>query len=146
MKRKEFSIQINAPKKKVWNVLWNCETYTKWAAPFCEGSKVETSWDEGDTAKFLGPNNNGLLSRIEKNKPHDFIAFKHEAVIENNVVKKDTPEAKEWIGAVENYTLKGNNGNTTLLVETDIPKRYVETFTEVWPKALQRVKELSETA
>jgi len=34
----EFKIEINAPKQKVWEVLWNDATYRKWTNVFCEGT------------------------------------------------------------------------------------------------------------
>jgi len=40
MKKIQFSTEINAPKEKVWNVLWDDATYRKWVSVFSEGSKA----------------------------------------------------------------------------------------------------------
>ena len=53
-------------------------------------------------------------------------------------------EVSKWKGALENYTLKTMEGKTLLLIETDISEEYLEMFVEAWPKALQKVKVLSE--
>jgi hypothetical protein len=45
---------------------------------------------------------------------------------------------------MENYSLEGMNGKTKLTVVTDIGEAYVEQFAKIWPKALQKVKQLSE--
>jgi len=42
MERINFSISIDAPKEKVWNVLWNDSSYRKWTSVFAEGSSVVT--------------------------------------------------------------------------------------------------------
>lgn len=38
----EFKIEINASKEKVWDVLWNEETYKQWTSVFCEGAYAES--------------------------------------------------------------------------------------------------------
>lgn len=70
MERKEFRTTIDAPKEKVWQVLWNDETYPKWTAPFGEGSRAETDWKEGSKVLFLGAEGEGMVSRIAENRPN----------------------------------------------------------------------------
>ena len=144
MKRKEFSIQIDAPREKVWSILWDNETYATWTAPFFEGSHIETTWEEGSDAKFLGPDKNGILSKIVKKVPYHTMYFKHQGVIEKRIPDLDHEEAQQWKGAIENYTLTEHDGSTRLHIETDIASPYLEAFLKIWPKALQCVKELSE--
>lgn len=43
----EFKIEINAPKEKVWDILWNDATYKQWTSVFCEGNYVVSDWKEG---------------------------------------------------------------------------------------------------
>ena len=47
MERKEFTIDINAPREKVWDVLWQDDSYRKWTSVFSEGSHAETDWKKG---------------------------------------------------------------------------------------------------
>ncbi|MEI9912589.1 MAG: hypothetical protein WDO71_24880 [Bacteroidota bacterium] len=56
MQRINFSISINAPKEKVWQVLWNDSSYRQWTSAFSEGSYVVTdNWKEGTKILFLSP-------------------------------------------------------------------------------------------
>lgn len=65
MEKLDFSIDINAPKEKVWNVLWNDATYPQWTAVFTEGSHAESDWKEGSQILFLDGKGDGLVSKIE---------------------------------------------------------------------------------
>jgi uncharacterized protein YndB with AHSA1/START domain len=38
MQKLNFSTRINASKQKVWNTLWDDETYRLWTSAFAEGS------------------------------------------------------------------------------------------------------------
>jgi hypothetical protein len=60
--------------------------------------------------------------------------------------KEDTssPAVKDWIGAQENYTFEERNGITHLSVELDSDDKYREMFQDIWPKALQKLKQLAE--
>ena len=144
MQRKAFKTTIVAPKEKVWNVLWNDETYRQWTTPFSEGSYAETDWKEGSKVLFLGPNGNGMVSRINKNDTPNFMSIEHLGYVIKGVEDTTSEEVSKWKGALENYTLKAMEGKTLLLVETDIVEEYLEMFVEAWPKALQKVKVLSE--
>ena len=43
-----FSTTINAPKEKVWEVLWDLDAYRAWTKAFSESSAVQTDyWKEG---------------------------------------------------------------------------------------------------
>ena len=146
MIRKEFEIKIDAPKEKVWNVLWNDATYRQWTAPFSEGSYAETDWKEGSKVKFIGPDGNGMVSIIKKSTPNAYMSIEHQGFLINDVEDTQSDGAKIWQGAMENYTLRDTGGNTELLIESDITEEYLETFEKAWPAALQKVKELSEKA
>ena len=153
MKRKKFNIFINASREKVWNVLWHPETYPEWTAPFCEGSSVETDWKEGSKVRFLGPGGYGMLSKIKKNSPFHLMHIEHIGVIGNGEEHTGNETAEKWKGAIENYRLEEGDvteltnvkEKTELIVETDIDEEYLESFEKAWPKALQLIKELSES-
>ena len=53
-------------------------------------------------------------------------------------------EVLEWAGALENYTFKKIDGKTELIVDVDINEDFKELFQDIWPKALQTLKELAE--
>ncbi len=51
----------------------------------------------------------------------------------------------DWSGqAYENYTLTPVDGGTRVDVEVDSDATYAEMFTELWPKALAKLKEIAE--
>jgi activator of Hsp90 ATPase-like protein len=140
MERKEYKITINAPKEKVWSTLWNDVTYRAWTSAFAEGSHVKTDWKKGSKALFLDGKNEGMISTIAENKPNEFMSIKHLGVIKNGVEDMDN----EWAGGSENYTLSTVNGKTELRVDMDITEEFRDYFEKTWPKALDKLKELTE--
>ena len=146
----EFNIEINAPRKKVWDVLFGEKTYPIWTTAFSEGSKVETDWKKGSRALFLDSNNRGMVSTIAENVPNEFMSIEHLGMYDNGKEDYDSEEVKGWAGAKENYTLSEQNGQTNLHIfmemdESEKNKQMIDMFAEMWPKALAKVKELSET-
>ncbi len=145
MEKIKFSTQINAPKEKVWKTLWDDANYRKWTSAFCEGSYAETdNWKEGTEVKFLDPNGSGMISRIAVNRPNEFMSFQQLGEVKDGVEDRTSDKVKEWAGGTENYTLRESNGVTTLDIEMDITDEYKDMFKEMWPKALEQVKILSE--
>ena len=144
MKTLHFSTTINASKEKVWNKMLEDETYRQWTRAFSEGSHFEGSWEEGENIRFLDPDGNGMLSVIGENRPHEFISIKHIGIIQNGVEETDSEEAQKWAPAFENYTFTGNHGKTTVSVDMDIDDEHEAIFKEMWPNALENLKELCE--
>lgn len=144
MKRQEFKIEIDAPREKVWDVLWGTETYPKWTAPFSEGSRVETDWKEGSRVLFLDASNSGMVARIARNIPNEFMSIEHTGMYENGVEKENDEKHKEWEGSLEDYTLKTVDGKTQLTAAMDVTEEYQDFFDKTWPLALGKVKELAE--
>lgn len=144
MEKKQFTILIDAPREKVWNILWDDASYRDWTSVFMEGSRAETDWKKGSKALFLSGSGEGMVSRIEESIPNEFMSIKHLGVVKNGVEIIDDEKAKEWAGALENYTLEMVNGKTKLTIDMDIADEYKDYFQTTWPKALERVKELAE--
>lgn len=145
----DFKIEINAPKEKVWDVLFGEKTYPMWTRAFSEGSMVETDWQKGSKALFLDGNNRGMVSRIAENVPNEFMSIEHLGMYDNGVEDYESEQVKMWAGAKENYTLKELEGKTDLYIymemdESEKNKQMIEMFADMWPKALNLVKELSE--
>lgn len=144
MKRLQFSIKIKAPREEVWDVLWNDATYKKWTSVFSEGSYAETDWKEGSKVLFLSSDGNGMFSTIAKKIPNEFMSFKHLGVVKEGKEQPADEETKNWSGALEDYTLKEANGVTEVSVKMDVTEDFQDYFNETFPKALEKVKELSE--
>ncbi len=152
MEKLQFSIFINAPKEKVYKVMLTKETYIQWTSAFnpdaSASSTYEGDWSEGSKMRFLGIDEkgvtNGMLSRVEKNVPNEFVSLEHLGEIVNGVEDTTSERAKEWAGAHENYTFKEKDGGTELVVEIDMKDEYKEMFEGMWPKALEKLKEICE--
>ncbi len=145
MKKLNFSTRINAPREKVWNTLWNDATYRAWTSAFAEGSYAKTdNWKEGTRVLFLDPNGQGMVSMVATNRPNEYMSFKHLGEVKNGVEDTSSEKVQGWSGAMESYTLKEENGKTTLVVEMDSTDEFSDYFTRTWPQALKKVKELSE--
>ena len=144
MEKQSFNILIDAPREKVWDVLFGETTYPQWTVVFAEGSHVETDWKEGSKAVFLDGNNMGMVSTIARNIPNEFLSIKHLGVVKGGKEDFESEEVKKWAGALENYTLKSENGKTELVIDMDIVEDYKDYFLKTWPKALDKVKEIAE--
>lgn len=141
----KFSTSINATKEKVWQTLWEDSNYRKWTSVFTEGSYAKTdNWKEGSMVLFLDGKGSGMVSMVAANKPNEFMSFKHLGIVKEGKEDLTSEQVKEWAGAVESYRLNGTNGKTELTVEMDITDEFKDYFEDIWPKALEKVKELSE--
>lgn len=147
MEKLTFRISIDASREKIWDVLWNDVTYPVWTSVFMEGSGADTggqNWKKGSKVLFLSPEKDGMVSTVAENIPNEFMSFNHLGIVKGGVEDLDSEEARKWAGALENYTLRTVDGKTELTVETDIAEEYKDYFVDVWPKALDKVKELAE--
>lgn len=150
MQKIHHSIFINAPREKVWNTMLGDETYRQWTVPFNPGSYYVGSWEQGSEIRFLGPNpggegEGGLLSRIVENRLYEFISIEHIGMIENGVEDTTSDKVKSWMPLFENYTFIEKDGGTEVIIDLDMKEEYKEMFDEMWPKALQILKEISES-
>jgi uncharacterized protein YndB with AHSA1/START domain len=147
MEKMNFSVNINAPKEKVWNTLWEDESYRKWTSAFTEGSYAVTdNWKEGTKVLFLDPKGSGMVSTVAENRPNEYMSFKHLGEVKDGIEDTSSEQAKQWSGAVENYTLIENNTGTDLKVEMEgnLSDDFKEYFLKAWPEALEKVKKLAE--
>lgn len=143
MEKMVFNVFVNATPEKVWDILWNDSTYREWTAVFAEGSHAVTTWEEGTKALFLSESGEGMVSVIAANKPYELMSIEHKGMVKDGVEYTDSEEVQEWSGAMENYLLKAVNGGTELSIEMDTLEKHRGYFQETWPKALEKVKELS---
>ena len=63
-----YEVEINAPIEKVWDILWNSETYNAWTKFFAPDSSMKTDWKIGGNTYFLDGEGNGMVSTIEEMK------------------------------------------------------------------------------
>jgi hypothetical protein len=145
MQTLNFTTTIQAPKEKLWQVLWDDATYRQWTNVFCEGSYAQTdNWKEGTKVLFLSPGGSGLVSTVAANRPNEFMSFKHLGEVKDGVEDTTSDRVKVWAGSFENYTLKEINGATEILVTIDITDDFKDYFLNIWPKALEALKNIAE--
>ncbi len=148
MKKLNFSIVINAPKEKVWHSMLDDKTYRIWTEPFSPGSYYKGDWNKGSKILFLGPSEKGemgMVSRIKENKLHEFISIEHLGMVQDGKEDTTSDAVKSWAGAFENYTFKEKNNKTEVAVDIDVNDEYKDMFNDMWPKALQKLKEIAES-
>jgi uncharacterized protein YndB with AHSA1/START domain len=143
------SIFINSPREKVWDTLLGYNTYKEWTKPFNPTSRFEGDWSEGSKILFFGTDENGeneggMVSRIAKNVPNEYISIKHIGIIENGIEDTTSPKARSWAPAYENYTLTEKGDGTEIVIDQDLDKEHIPMFKEMWEKALQELKKLAE--
>lgn len=147
MEKRQYSIEIEASRQKVWDALWIDENYREWTAAFAPGSKAVTDWKKGSKVYFLDDQDMGMFSVIEENIPTEYMSIKHLGVVKEGIEQPATGAENEWGEGHENYTLLEQQGKTKLVVDMEagtIPKEYLEHFDKIWPIALGNLKSIAE--
>ncbi len=145
-----YEIDIKAPKQKVWEIMLGDITYREWTSVFHAGSYYEGSWDKGSKIKFLALDEgkpSGMSSHIVENRPYEYISIEHLGEVINGTEDLTSENARQWAGSHENYTFNEVNGITTLTIELEgdgVNREIAEMFDAMWPKALQKLKEIVE--
>lgn len=147
-RRLHFEISIQAPAALVYQTMLADATYRQWTEPFCPHSFFEGSWEKGSKILFVGLDKDGkrggMVSRIKENIPNEFLSIEHLGVLDGENEITSGPAVESWAGALENYTFTENEGTTLVAVDLDSNEEFEAFFSETWPKALARLKELCE--
>lgn len=150
MEKLQFKITINASKQKVWETMLNDETYRQWTDVFNpdNGSYFEGDWSEGRVMKFLGTDPSGdfsgMYSLVKESRPYDFISIQHLGEIIKGEEKPWDPSMFDGQEFHENYTFNETDGKTEVIVDLDSNEQFKEMFEGMWPKGLEKLKELAE--
>jgi hypothetical protein len=148
MERIQFKTDIQADVSKVYQTMLENEGYRQWTSVFNPTSYYEGSWNKGDKISFVGTNKEGkkegMVGLIREHIPKKFVSIEYIAMLDGEKEVKDGPHAEDWIGAYENYTFTGNNGQSTVTVELDVNDQMIDYFKTTYPKALNKLKEICE--
>ena len=151
MKKINFNVSINAPAGKVYDVMLgisNKSTYDQWTALFNPTSSYSGSWKKGSKMLFIGTDEKGekggMVSEIAENIPNQFVSIRHYGLIKGDAEITDGPEVEKWANGLENYTFDEKNGNTVVTVDLDTTEEFLDYLNEKYPKALNKLKEISE--
>lgn len=151
MQKLQFKKEINASAQKVYETMLGLKdkaTYEYWVATFNPTSTYEGSWEKGSKIRFVGTDENGnkagMVSEIAENKPANFVSIRHYGFLDGDTEVTTGEQVEKWAGGHENYTFEEKNGITTVTVEMDIIDEYLDYFNTTYPKAMDKLKEISE--
>lgn len=139
----QFQVEINTSREKVWDTLWQDETFRQWAGLIDPETYMVGEMKEGNEVQFISAANGyGVTSLVEKLMPGEFLLLRHQADTQDTGKQE---REKEWTGGNESYLLTEKDGATALTVAFDVPPELEEEFKISYPKALERVKVLAES-
>ena len=149
MKKLNLEIEINASPENVWDSIVNKTKYNRWTSAFGETSHFEGGWNKGDTIRFLAFNKErqkmGMISEIAESRFPEYISIRHLGQILNGVADYTSDEVKKWAPSFENYTIEKLGEKLTLFkLDMETPDDYYEMFMQMWPNALNKLKQVSE--
>lgn len=148
MKTLQFTKEINAPVKKVWEALWNKDTYPQWTATFNPdpngSSSMQSDWEVGGKTLFLDTNGNGMVSTIKSvSEPYE-IVFEHLGEVKDGKEDTTSEKVKIWAGSLEEYHLSEDNGVTTLRASVQVAEEWEEMMNNGFTEGLEIVKRIAE--
>ncbi|WP_141604005.1 SRPBCC family protein [Terrilactibacillus laevilacticus] len=141
------SIEIQASKSRVWDILTKREFTDQWALEFSSGGPqfhIESNWGLGDPVLWKGQDGEttveGTVTVLELHKILRYTVFDVRMVERPKVTEKD--------GIT--YLLDEKNGNTTLhILQGDFSamtdgEKYHRLTEEIWDRVLPKIKILAE--
>ncbi len=148
MQKLKFDIKIQAPAAKVFRAVTDEQLYREWASEFNPGSFFEGSWQKGEKILFLGLSKEnkreGMLGYIVESIPNKQLSIKYAGFVDGDNEITDEKLTQGWAGAMEEYYFEEREGETIFKVEIDVNDQYYDFFSSTWPKALKKLKEISE--
>ena len=140
MKQLEFKTYIKATPQKIWEILWNQESYKEWSSVMNEDSRYEGNFKEGTYIDLYDANNNGMFNYVEKNIPNKEMTMQHKGWIYNG-----KREDQGWKDSRETYLLTEIENETELRIKVNSMHEFEDFFNSKYPKVLEKVKELAES-
>lgn len=144
-----FEIAINAPVSKVYKLMLDDESYRDWTEAFNPGSYFKGDWSKGSKILFLGPDpqggaEGGMVAKIAENIKDKYVSVEHYGLYGDGKEITSGPDVEAFAGATENYSFVDLGGKTLVKIDLESGGEYKEMFEQMWPKALQRLKEICE--
>lgn len=143
-----FETIITAEVEKVYGIMFDDKSWREWTVVFNSTSHFKGSWEKGSRILFLGTGNDGkiggMVSRIKENIPNKFVSIEHLGMVRGDIEITSDIEVDDWSGALENYSFTEEKGKTLLSVDLDVNEEFIAYFTDSWPRALNKLKEICE--
>lgn len=147
METLNYEMVINAPIGRIWNLLWDPETYPIWKQFFAPGSKMTSDWEVGGKTYFTDQSGDGMVSTITSLEIPTHVIFSHLGHVKDGVEDTESRAVKEWSGAEEKYFLRAIDENTTELRAVVHSVGYQEEMmNNGFNQGFEMIKKLAETA
>ena len=140
----KYDIKIRANAQKVWNILWDTHTYSKWTQAFSETSRMQSDWKVGGETLFQDASGDGMIATIVELEQFKKVVFKHLGILRNGIADTTSIETQEWNGTFEQYVLDEQQGITTLYAEVETSAEYQEMMDRGFQQGFAVVKALAE--
>ena len=95
MQQMQFTIEIRAPKEKVWHTLFDDKTFRDWGNIIDEGQYMKGVIKEGNEVQFISASGLGVTSFVEKCSPYEYVSFRQVA---DTMDSGKREREKEWTG------------------------------------------------
>ena len=139
------TVFVNAPKEKVWQVLFDDQYNRSWYAEFSEGTYAETDWKTGSKVIFKDQGENGLIGTIVISNLYELLAIEYTGILIAGKENYDSPDALAMKGGKETYQLTEKDGGTTLMASGDMGEEYYDFMSEAWQRALKKIISIAES-
>jgi len=142
---------FQAAPELLWELVVDPDHYRFWTEAFSSGSVFVGDWTKGSAIRFVAEDENGIesgmLSEIAESQWPAFISIRHLGLVMNGVNDYDSPLAREWSPAFENYRfIPKDDGTSIFEVEQDLPEEQAEELKISWEKAFDRMAILLESS
>lgn len=148
MKKLHFTADIHAPARDVWAVMLAESTFREWTSAFNSDSHFEGTWEVGARIRFVGLDSNGsvggMIATVIDNRPGEFVSLEYVGQIIDGVDDTTSDFAVSVTGTHELYSFTTTDSGTRITVNVDSLDEFAPMFTERWPLALARLKEIAE--
>ena len=145
-----FQIEINASPNKAYTNMLDKKEYSEWTSIFNPSSYFEGNWQKNSKILFLGTNQEGategMIGSIVENLPDSFVHVKYYGIVMDSKEITSGPDIDGWAGGSEKYFFEDINGRTLLKVEMDSNPQFKPYFIDTYPKALEKLKMICESA
>ncbi len=145
MKDLQFSIDIAAPRERVWDCMFDPLAYRDWTRAFADGSYYEGVWATGRRLRFLDPQGFGMEAVVDEAVPHERLSLRLVGEI-----KDGRPVAGSRLAqmpAHERYvfTATPQRGTHLAVHLQSWDDGFTDFLQTTWPQALSRLKAIAET-
>lgn len=148
MHRKQWTVEIYAPRTVIWNTLVGRDTFPEWCKPFGTNPIFfDGEWQLGHEIKYLTTNNEGqlagMIGKIVEYREGELSRCQFFGYMENG--EEIRGGDSEWVGSIEEYHLTGEESPHTLTVTSEVNDEMLAFFEATWPLALAELKRLAES-